>query len=435
MQFTRTKELRPIVHDLIPGGAHTYAKGDDQYPEEAPGYIVRGEGCHVWDVDGNEFIEYGMGLRSVTLGHGHKRVVEAAYRQMQLGSNFVRPAAIEFECAQALMDVVRGHDMVKFAKNGSDVTSAAIKLARAHTGRDMVAYCADHPFFATNDWFIGTTPMYAGIPQVVRDLTVKFRYNDLASVQALFDKYPNQIACLIMEAETMEPPRDNFLHKVRDLCHANGAIFIIDEIITGFRWHMRGAQYVHNIVPDLTTFGKALANGFSLAALMGRRDLMELGGLRTDKERVWLLSTTYGAETFSLAAAMEVMRIYQEEPVVERMMAAGERLARGANQVAAELGIEEYFQVIGRPSNLVYATKDQNKERSQPFRTLFMQEIIKRGVIGPSFVISYAHTDEDVDRTIEAVAGALVVYRQALEEGVDKYLVGRPVKPAIRTHN
>jgi glutamate-1-semialdehyde 2,1-aminomutase len=238
-----------------------------------------------------------------------------------------------------------------------------------------------------------------------------------------------------MEAETMEAPRDNFLHKVRDLCHQNGAIFIIDEIITGFRWHLRGAQFVHDIVPDLCTFGKAMANGFSLAALMGRRDLMELGGLHTDKERVWLLSTTYGAETFSLAAAMEVMRVYQTEPVIERMYAAGERLARGANQVAAELGIEEYFQVLGRPSNLIYATKDQNKERSQPFRTLFMQEIIKRGVIGPSFVISYAHTDEDVDRTVEAVAGALVVYRQALEEGVDKYLVGRPVKPAIRTFN
>ena len=160
--YSRSRALRQRAHLLIPGGCHTYAKGDDQYPEKAPGFIARGQGCHVWDVDGNEFIEYGMGLRAVTLGHAYKPVLEAAYRQMQLGLNFTRPATVEMEAAERLLEIVDGADMVKFAKNGSDVTTAAVKLARAYTGRDLIAICGDQPFFSADDWFIGTTEMKVG---------------------------------------------------------------------------------------------------------------------------------------------------------------------------------------------------------------------------------------------------------------------------------
>src|SRR5579862_4829203 len=180
--FDKSSKLRERAHARIPGGAHTYAKGDDQYPVLAPGFIVRGEGCHVWDVDGNEFIEYGMGLRAVTLGHAFAPVVEAAHRQMLLGSNFSRPAKLEVDLAEAFLALIDGADMVKFAKNGSDVTTAAVKLARAYTGRDLVAICGDQPFFSTDDWFIGTTEINAGIPQAIREMSLKFRYNDLASL-------------------------------------------------------------------------------------------------------------------------------------------------------------------------------------------------------------------------------------------------------------
>jgi glutamate-1-semialdehyde 2,1-aminomutase len=435
MQFTRSREYQVKSHHLIPGGAHTYAKGDDQYPELAPGFIVRGEGCHVWDVDDNEYIEYGMGLRSVTLGHGYRSVVEAAYRQMQLGVNFVRPSIIEVEAAEHLLTLLGAGEMVKFGKNGSDVTTAAVKLARAHTGRDMIAICAEHPFFSVDDWFIGSTAMAAGIPESTRAATVKFHYNDIASLAALFERYPNQIAGVVMEAETVEPPRDGFLQQVQRLCHRHGALFILDEIITGFRWHVRGAQFVHDIQPDLSTFGKALGNGFSISALVGRRDVMELGGLHHDKERVFLLSTTYGAETSSLAAALEVMRIYEQEPVIEHLHRQGNRLIDGVNDAIAENELEEYFQLAGRPCNLIYVTRDAARERSQVFRTLFLQETIKRGLLMPSLVVSYAHTDEDIDRTIAGIAGALRVYRQALDGGVERFLVGRPVKPVFRTFN
>jgi glutamate-1-semialdehyde 2,1-aminomutase len=373
-----------------------------------------------------------MGLRAVTLGHAYEAVVEAAARQMRLGANFTRPAPIELECAEALLDLLPRAEMVKFAKNGSDVTTAAVKLARAHTGRDLVAICRDQPFFSTDDWFIGSTAMPAGIPEAVRRLTVGFRYNDLSSVEALFREHPGEVACLVLEAETIEPPRDRFLHRLRDLCHSNGALLILDEMITGFRWHVGGAQAYYDVDPDLSTFGKAIANGFSVSALAGKRAIMERGGLNHRHDRVFLLSTTHGAETHGLAAAIETMRIYREEGVVDFLWRQGERLRRGIEAAIAELHLDGHFAVLGKPCNLVYATRDREHRPSQPFRTLFLQELVRRGVLAPSLVVSFSHSDTDIDRTVEAFHGALSVYRRALEDGVEKYLEGPSVKPVFR---
>ena len=424
--------FRERAHEVIPGGSHTYAKGDDQFPSNAPPFLVRGKGCHVWDGDGNEFLEYGMGLRAVTLGHGFEPVVEAAARQMRLGINFTRPSPLELECAEAFLEMLPAADMIKFAKNGSDVTTAAVKLARAHTGRDLVAVCKDQPFFSTDDWFIGSTAMPAGIPEAVRKMTVGFRYNDLASTEAMFSANPGRIACIILEAETIEPPRDRFLHRLRDLCHAQGAVFILDEMITGFRWDLPGAQTLYDLAPDLSTFGKAIANGFSVSALAGKRELMERGGLRTDGERVFLLSTTHGAETYGLAAALETIRIYRTERVVEVLWRRGEHLRRGVDEAVSAAGLDGHFAVLGKPCNLIYSARDRDKRPAQAFRTLFMQELVRRGILAPSFVVSFAHTEADIDRTVDAVRSALDVYRKALDEGVEKYLVGPSVQPVFR---
>jgi glutamate-1-semialdehyde 2,1-aminomutase len=433
--FSKSRDLQPKAHRLIPGGAHTYAKGDDQFPERAPAFIVRGNGCHVWDVDGNEFIEYGMGLRAVTLGHAYQPVVEAAYRQMQLGSNFTRPAKLEVDLAASFLEIVGGADMVKFAKNGSDVTTAAVKLARAFTGRDLVAICADQPFFSTDDWFIGTTDMNAGIPQLIAEMTLKFRYNDIGSLRDVFDRHPGGIACVVMEAEAATAPVPGYLSQVKKLCDERGALLIFDEMITGFRWHLGGAQKFHDVVPHLSTFGKAMGNGFAISALAGKREIMRLGGLDHDQPRVFLLSTTHGAETHALAASLETIRTYRDQGVVEFLWRQGERLRTGINRSIAQNHLEGFFELIGRPCNLVFSTCDQDGERSQAFRTLFLQETIRRGVIAPSFVMSFAHTDADIDRTAEAVHEALRVYRKALSEGIDKYLEGRPIKPVNRRFN
>jgi glutamate-1-semialdehyde 2,1-aminomutase len=435
-RFNASRKLQKRAHALIPGGSHTYAKGDDQYPELAPGFIVRGSGCHVWDADGNEYIEYGMGNRAVGLGHAYPPLVAAARAALGDGCNFTRPTPLEVACAEEFLGLITGAEMVKFAKDGSDATSGAMRLARAYTGRDLIAICGDHPFFSVDDWFIGTTAMGAGIPQATKDLTLAFRYNDIGSVKALFEKHPGQIAACILEAARTDEPRDNFLQEMQQVCHANGALLVFDEMITGFRWAEGGAQSVYGIVPDLSCWGKALANGFSVSALAGKREFMRLGGLdHFDKPRVFLLSTTHGAETHALAAAIASMRVYREEPVIEHLYRQGTRLREGAEEVIRQRGMEKHIKISGRPCCLLFGTLGPDGKPSQAYRSLFLQETIKRGVIMPSLVVSYSHTDADIDATVEAIDGALEVYVRALEDGAERFLVGRPSQIVYRAYN
>jgi glutamate-1-semialdehyde 2,1-aminomutase len=430
----RSRAVQRKARNLIPGGAHTYAKGDDQFPANAPGCLVRGSGCHVWDADGNQYIEYGMGLRAVTLGHAFGPVIEAVAMQLPLGTNFSRPSSIEVECAEELLSLVPGAEMVKFCKDGSMAVDGAIKLARAHTGREMIAICSDHPFFSTNDWFIGLTDMPGGIPESKRRQAVKFRYNNLASLESLFEQHPGEIACIVMEAARIEEPSTDYLQQIKDCAHRHGALFVMDEMITGFRWHLNGAQTLFGVEPDLSTFGKALGNGFAVSALVGKREFMQRGGFDHDLERVFLLSTTHGAETHSLAAAIATMRYYRSNPVIDTLYARGARLRRGLDPVIARLGLEKNFELLGRDCSLLFATRDNELQPSQPFRTLFLQELVRHGVLAPSFIVSYSHSEADIDRTVEAASAALQVYRRALDEGIDRFLEGASVKPVFRPY-
>jgi glutamate-1-semialdehyde 2,1-aminomutase len=428
MNFVRSRELQERLRKIVPGGGHTYAKGADQFPEQYPGVIARGSGCHVWDADGNEFIEYGMGLRAVTLGHAFPSVVEAVAKSLPMGTNFTRPAAIELECAERFLEIVDGAEMVKFTKDGSTATTAALKLARAYTGRGLVAICAEHPFFSYDDWFICTTTMDGGIPERYRSETLRFRYNDVESLRALFDAHPNRIAAVFLEAARNVEPLPGFLEGIRALCRDNGAVLVFDEMITGFRWHIGGAQKVYGVQPDLSTFGKAVANGFALSILCGRAEIMRLGSRERDQDNVFLLSTTHGAETTALAAAVATMETYRKEPVIEHLYRQGERLATGVRAAAVRHGVQNHVELSGRPVNLLFGTRGPDGKPSQEFRTLFLQETLRRGVIMPSLVVSYSHTDEDIDKTIEAIDGALAVYARALSDGFAKHLASRPSK-------
>jgi len=433
--LTRSRQANARLHELVPGGAHTYAKGEDQYPAGLAPVISHGRGAHVWDVDGNRYVEYGSGLRSVSLGHAHPGVVAAVRREIERGTNFVRPSATEVEAAESFLATVPTAEMVKFAKNGSDVTTAAVRLARAATGRPLVAICRDQPFFATDDWFIATTAMGAGIPGQVGALTVSFPYGDLAATAELLRRHEGQVACLVLEAVTQHDPPPGYLAGLRELADRNGCLLIFDEMITGFRWSESGAQGLYGVTPDLSTFGKALGNGFAVSALAGKRELMELGGLRHDGERVFLLSTTHGAETHSLAAAMAVMRAYREEGVTARLHALGARLAAGVRVVADDVGVADHVVVKGRASNLVFATLDDELQPSQEYRTLFLRQLIEGGVLAPSFVVSAALTDADIDHTVDVVAQACAVYRKALDASDPRpWLGGRPVKPVFRRY-
>jgi glutamate-1-semialdehyde 2,1-aminomutase len=435
VELTRGKQLAARLRQLVPGGCHTYAKGDDQYPELAPPLIARGKGCHVWDVDGNEFIEYGMGLRAVTLGHAYPRVVEAVRASLELGTNFTRPAPEELACAEAFLGLIRGADMVKFTKDGSTASTAALKLARRATGRTLVAICAEHPFFSYDDWFIVTTTADGGIPRVFAEQTVQFHYNDLASLRAQFAAHPGQIAAVFLEPARIDEPAPGFLAELVALCHAEGAYAIFDETITGFRWDRHGAQGLYGAVPDMSIFGKGMANGFSQSALAGKREVMRYGGRDRTDEDVFLLSTTHGAETPALVAAIATMEVYRTEPVVEHLHRVGARLAEGLRQTSARHGLSQFVLPVGRACNLFFGTRDPAGQPSQPYRTLFLQELIRRGVLGPSFVVSYSHSDSDIDRTIDAIDGALAVYARAMSDGTDGLLVGAPSRPVFGRHH
>jgi glutamate-1-semialdehyde 2,1-aminomutase len=423
------------IHDLIPGGAHTYSKGDDQFPATAPRFLERGEGAYVWDEKGNKFLDWTMGLRTVTLGYRYEPVIEAAIEQMWKGSNFGRPSRLEGEAAEDLLALVPNAEMVKFAKNGSNVTTAAVKLARAYTGRDVVAICSDHPFFSFDDWFIVSTPCDGGIPRSTKELTIGFRYNDLESVERIFRDRGNEVACLIMEAATSEPPRNNFLLSVRELCRKHGAVFILDEMITGFRWHNGGAQAYFELDPDLSTFGKAMGNGFAVAAVIGKRDIMELGGLRHSRTRVFLLSATHGAENHALAAARVVMRSYRELPVIEQIWRAGRDLIGGLNAAAREAGLAKQFEAYGYPCSPYYACRDASGTVSSAFRTLFLQEMARQGVLVNYLAPSMAHQGPEIEKTIAAARASFAVYARALSDGTERFLMGPPVKPVFRAFN
>jgi glutamate-1-semialdehyde 2,1-aminomutase len=431
MNFENSRSLGARLADLVPGGAHTYAKGADQFPAESPSVLARGRGCHVWDVDGNEFIEYGMGLRSVGLGHAFPEVVRAVRDSLELGTNFTRPSITELECAERFLEAIPTADMVKFTKDGSTATTGALKIARKATGRDMVAVCADHPFFSYDDWFMSTTTADGGVSFSERELTTSFDYNDLGSVERLFEQHPDRIAAVFLEPARTDAPLPGFLEGLRALCDEHGAVLVFDEMITGFRYHLRGAQAMYDVTPDLSTFGKALANGFAVSALAGRGDLMMLGSRHRDDDDVFLLSTTHGAETTGLAAAMATMDVYRSQPVIEHLYRQGQRLEAGLRTVAQRHGLAEYVFPVGFPCNLLYATRGPDGQPSQSFRTLFLQETIRRGVLMPSLVVSYSHSDDDIDHTLEAIDGALAVYADAMNDRVESFLVGPPSRPVF----
>ncbi len=421
---------------VIPGGAHTYSRGFDQFPTNAPQILERGKGTYVFDEKGNRFLDYGMALRAVNIGYAEDEIDAAAYEQIRKGNNLTRPSMIELEAAELMVELIDSVDMVKFTKNGSTAVSAAVKLARAYTGRDLVARCADHAFFSYDDWFIGSTPLTKGIPQSTIDLTKMFKYNDIASLETLFEQYPGQFACVVMEAATTEDPSEGYLQKVQALCRKNGAVFVVDEMISGFRWHMKGAQHLYGITPDICTFGKAMANGFAVAAVAGRREIMELGSIEFEgRERVFLLSTTHGAEMGGLGAFVASMNFLQRHNVVEHLWDYGRKLMAMMQRQAEAHGIEKSFKVGGIPCSPYYLTMDNEDNHSFALRTLFSQEMVRNGVLMPWIALAYRHDDETLAATETALDRTFSVYRKALEEGVEKYLVGPAIKPVFRKFN
>ncbi|MDC1402476.1 glutamate-1-semialdehyde 2,1-aminomutase [Flavobacteriaceae bacterium] len=444
MKKENSKIYKSEIHQLIPGGAHTYSKGDDQFPENAPAAISHGKGAYVWDLDGNKFLDCSMGLTSVSLGHAYKPVTDEVKKELDKGVNFQRPSSLERKMAKEFLSLVPQHDRIKFAKNGSTVTTAAVKLARAKTGRKLVAFPEDHPFYSYDDWFISSTPCNSGVPEEIQNLSVTFKSCDLASLKALFEKYPDQIACVITEPEksfcsncTCAISNEEFLREAISYTQKQGAIFILDEIVTGFKVHLPGAISKYKLNPDLTTWGKGIANGFSFCALTGKKEIMDLGGIKQqENEKVFLISTTHGGETHAMAAALTTIKEFKKHNIINHVEKTGNLFIKYCNEKISAQKLEEYVEIIPCWWQPIIIFKGLDKKISAGLRTLMLQEMIKRNVLFQGiFVISYSHKEQDIMFFIEAFDSALTVYKKALDQGFEFFLEGEIIKPVFRKFN
>lgn len=428
---------------VIPGGAHTYSRGKDQFSDNTPEILLRGKGAYVYDQRNKEFLDYGMALRAVNIGYADEEINQAAIKQIKNGNNLTRPSFIELEAAELLVDLIESVEMVKFAKNGSSAVSAAVKLARAYTGRVIVARCSNHPFFSYDDWFIGSTEIKRGIPESTIKQITQFPYNEIKALEELFEKNFGKIACVVLEPSTIEHPKpsifkkgENYLHDVKRLCEKHGAVFILDEMITGFRWSLEGAQKFYNIKPDLCTFGKAMANGFSVAAIGGKKEIMSIGSIDSPgQERVFLLSTTHGAEMSGLGAFVKTVEIMKREKVIEHFWNYGKALIEEVNKISEKKGLGDFFKIYGIECSPNFLTLDKNKQTSFQMRTLFQQEMVKNNIIMPWIALSYSHQKMEFEKTLYAIDKALDIYGFALENGVENYLKGHTIKPVFRRYN
>lgn len=448
-------ELQRRLEAVIPGGAHTYSKGRDQYPSNAPSLLIRGAGSHVWDANGIEYLDYGMGLKSVLLGYGIPEIVEAAQAEMIKGNNLSRPSLVELEAAEFFVDLIDSAEMVKFAKNGSNVTTAAVKMSRAFTGKKFVCVPKEQPFFSFDDWFIGSTVVSKGVPPEHYSLTLKFNYGDISSLENLFLQHGGDIAAVILEPATDLLPCSglcefeiapnctscpfselNFLKQVELLCHKYSALFILDEMRTGFRWDLGGAQKLFNVNPDLSTFGKGIANGFSLAALTGKREIMELAGIQSEgQERTFLLSSTHGAEMSSLGAFIATANMCKKNNVSQYLWEFGHQILVKINAIIKALDIGDYVQVKGPAVAFEIYFEGNACVNKEELKTLFLQEMVNSGVLLTFWAPSFSHNEIDLEFTENALRQALGSVSKALESGADRFLQGPVVKPVFRKFN
>jgi glutamate-1-semialdehyde aminotransferase len=423
MKLTKSQEYLKRAKEVLPCQTQTLSKGWTQFVQGVcPVYLQKGNGSHVWDVDGNEFIDYITALGPVILGYNDEDVNKAITEQLKDGITFSLPHPLEVELAEDLKKLIPCAEMVRYGKNGSDATSAAVRIARAVTGREKIACCGYHGW---PDWYITTTTRKRGVPKAMDSLICTFEYNKIETLRKLFADNPGTIAAVIMEPIGVEDPQPGFLDQVRDIAHQNGALLIFDEVVTGFRVALGGAQSHYKVIPDLAAFGKALSNGMPLSFVAGKKDIMQ-------KAEDCFISMTSGGEALSLAAARATIKKLQDKNVIPHLWAMGQRLKDAiiAGIKANDLPIE----VKGLPVHFVCVFKDASGQESLEFKSLFIQEMVKRGILtGGYFNQCFAHSAEDIEKTIKAANETFAIMKTALSGGnIKKFLEGPAVQPVFR---
>jgi glutamate-1-semialdehyde 2,1-aminomutase len=416
-RYAKSQEMFERASRVIPLGSQTFSKSYLSYPEgEAPLFLTHGQRAHVWDIDGNEYIDLVNGLLPNVLGYDDPDVTRAVSEQLGRGVTLSLATELEVILAEKLVELIPCAEMVRFGKNGSDATAGAIRVARAFTGRDRVAVCGYHGW---QDWYIGSTARNRGVPQIVRDLTHTFPYNDLPALDALLSAHPGEFAAVMMEPMNFVDPAPRYLQGVKEIAHRHGSLFVLDEIITGFRYHIGGAQAMLGVTPDLATFGKSMGNGFPIAAVVGRSDIMR------EMEDIFF-SFTFGGDAVSLAAAIAVIEKMEKEPVIETLWSTGEKLIERVNPLIEGFNLAQTVKVVGKPCWSLLQFADAGKYTSWQLKTLFLQEVLSRGVLtGGANNICYAHTQDDIAAVGSVYRAALSVIRDVLD--------GLPLENCLRT--
>ncbi|MEP9411506.1 MAG: aminotransferase class III-fold pyridoxal phosphate-dependent enzyme [Candidatus Brocadia sp.] len=424
-RYRLSQQLHEKASKVIPLGSQTFSKSKTQYPYGvSPYFIKRGNGSHVWDADNNEYIDFVNALAAITLGYNDPDVTKAVKEQLEYGTIFSLPHELELKVAEKIVEMVPCAEMVRFGKNGSDVTAGAIRLARAYTKRDHIAVCGYHGW---QDWYIGSTSRNQGVPKATQDLTHTFNYNDIHSLQKIFQQWPDQVAAVIMEAMNVKEPEDNFLEKCKDLAHKNGALFILDEIITGFRYANGGAQEYFGVIPDLATFGKGLANGYPVSAIAGRADIMKF------MEEIFF-SFTFGGETLSLAAAFATLVKLQREPVIDTLWRQGRKIVEGTKALIEKHDLKDVLSVGGKECWSFLSFKDTDAYSQWELKTLFLQEVFARGILTiGSHNMAYAHSDDDIARLLEVYNEVFGIIKEVIaENNLNKRLRTKPLIPLFK---
>jgi glutamate-1-semialdehyde 2,1-aminomutase len=425
LRYAKSAEMFERASKTVPMASQTFSKSYVSYPEgEAPLFLARASGSRVWDVDGNEYVDFVNGLLPVVLGHTDPDVTAAVVDQLGKGVSFSLATPLEAEVAELLVEMIPCAEKVRFGKNGSDATAAAVRVARAFTGRDRVAVCGYHGW---QDWYIGSTARHKGVPDAVRALTHAFPYNDLAALERLLAEHPDEFACVMMEPMNAVEPAEGYLEAAKQTAHAHGAVFVLDEIITGFRYARGGAQELFGVIPDLACFGKGLANGFPLSALVGRSDVMR------EMEDIFF-SFTAGGEAVSLAAAKATLEKIRREPVIETLWRQGTRIIEGVRERASRHGLADTIAVNGKAPWSLIAFAETNGVTPWQMKTLFMQEMLARGIlIQGGHNMSYAHSDEDVDELLAAYDEVLPIVADAVHHGaLAQHLRAPAMQPLFR---
>jgi glutamate-1-semialdehyde aminotransferase/spore coat polysaccharide biosynthesis protein SpsF (cytidylyltransferase family) len=425
----RSEEYWARAKGLIPAGTQTLSKGPTQFVDGiAPKYLERAQGSHVWDVDGNEYIDLPMALGAIILGHNYPAVSEAILRQMQSGTSFSLMHPIEVEVSEIVRSLVPCAEMVRFAKNGSDATTGAIRVARAYTGREKVAHCGYHGW---HDWYIGCTSRNKGVPHWAVEQQFAFTYNSIDSLKEIFASNPGEIAAVIMEPFGVTLPEDGFLEKVKALAHENGAVLIYDEVASGFRFHLGGIHQYFGVDPDLACFGKAIANGMPLSVLAGRSEMMQV------LEEEVFFSFTFGGECLSLAAAQATIKEMREKSVIPHLWEMGRRLQNSFNRLASDYGVHQHVQCLGLAPRTFVSFRDVGTVPALIVKSLFQQEAIKRGVLFTgAHCLSYSHTPEDIDFILAGYQKAFEILSKAIKQGnIAEKVEGRPVQSVFRAVN